>query len=147
MVDHVSSRRRSDIMRAVRSKNTKLELLVRRAVWNRGIRYRTNVKDLLGKPDMAIRKLQIVVFIDSCFWHGCSEHSQTPKSNITFWTNKIARNVERDKFVTSEYQRMGWRVIRVWEHDVIHNLDKIVDEIVDTIQACKSGVTVGDGCR
>jgi DNA mismatch endonuclease (patch repair protein) len=134
MADNVSPRRRSEIMRNVRSKNTSIEMLVRRELWRRGVRFRVNVTDLPGKPDIAIKKLKVVIFIDSCFWHGCPQHGRIPKSNVDFWRNKISRNVERDRSLDHQYQAQGWYVIRVWEHDVLNDLSCTVDGIISKIR-------------
>ena len=138
MADNVSRQRRREIMQAVRSQNTSLERMVRRELWRRGIRFRTNVKDLPGKPDIAIKKLKVVIFIDSCFWHGCPEHGRIPKSNITFWSTKIAHNMERDRQITDEYKAQGWQVIRVWEHDVVKHFSETIEKLIQKIRCIQS---------
>lgn len=100
MVDTFSKDERSKIMRTVKSKKTSLESSVTKELWKRGVRYRTNVLDLFGKPDIAIKKYKVVVFIDSCFFHGCPLHCRIPKSNEGYWIGKIQRNIERDLLVT-----------------------------------------------
>jgi DNA mismatch endonuclease (patch repair protein) len=75
-------------------------------------------KGLLGKPDFADRKRKIAVFIDGCFWHGCPRHGHYPKSNAQFWKNKILTNKKRDKRFNLKLKENGWRVIRVWEHEL-----------------------------
>ncbi|SHL13555.1 very short patch repair endonuclease [Alicyclobacillus tolerans] len=137
MTDNVSRRRRSEIMSAVRSNNTSLELRVRRELWRRGFQFRTNVKDLPGKPDIAIKKLKLVIFIDSCFWHGCPEHVRMPKSNVEYWTTKIEKNKTTDKTITEHYQAMGWHIVRIWEHDVKSNFENTMDKLVKVIRKLK----------
>lgn len=73
---------------------------------------------IFGNPDFANKKEKIVVFIDGCFWHKCPKHFIKPKSNVIFWTNKIVRNVQRDEKVTNKLKAEGWRVIRIWEHEL-----------------------------
>ncbi len=137
MADNVSSERRSATMKAVRSQNTSLELEIRRALWARGIRYRVNVRDLPGKPDIANKSLGLVIFVDSCFWHGCPEHGRIPKSHVDFWTAKISKNKQRDASITAQYQSMGWRIVRVWEHELESNLNKVVDSLVCIMRQCR----------
>ncbi|QRF22267.1 very short patch repair endonuclease [Alicyclobacillus sp. TC] len=137
MTDNVSKQRRSEIMKAVRSRNTSPEIRVRRELWKRGIRFRVNVKDLPGKPDIAVKKLKVAIFIDSCFWHGCVEHGRIPKSNVAFWTTKIDRNKERDRRVTEQYIANGWCVVRIWEHDLNEHFEDVIDHLVTTIQKAK----------
>jgi len=95
-MDKYDKATRSRMMRAVKSKSTRLEDKVAHELWKRGFRFRRNVKDLYGKPDIAIKKYKVVVFIDSCFWHGCKEHCRMPESNKEFWEKKIVQNMERD---------------------------------------------------
>ncbi|WP_081442661.1 MULTISPECIES: very short patch repair endonuclease [Alicyclobacillus] len=138
MTDNVSRQHRSEIMRAVRAKDTSLELMVRRAEWAKGVRFRVNAKDLPGKPYIAIKRVKLDIFIDSCFWDRCSKHGRIPKSNIEFWRNKIKRNMERDKKVLNQYQTMGWDVLHIWEHEIRDNLERVVDAIVGRIQTLRS---------
>ncbi|MGA7193765.1 MAG: DNA mismatch endonuclease Vsr [Anaerolineales bacterium] len=72
----------------------------------------------LGKPDFVFPKRKIALFVDGCFWHGCPKHSSAPKSNRRFWMKKLKANKERDKFVNRELRKSGWKVVRVWEHEL-----------------------------
>ncbi|MCY7858140.1 very short patch repair endonuclease [Bacillus haynesii] len=128
-MDKVNKEKRSATMRAVKSKGSKIELMVRKELWKRGLRFRVNTKTLFGKPDISIKKLKLVIFIDSCFWHGCPYHARMPKSNVDFWRNKIERNIERDKEVTNHYKKRGWSIIRVWEHSLKDDFKGTVDRI------------------
>ncbi|CDE59149.1 dNA mismatch endonuclease patch repair protein Vsr [Fusobacterium sp. CAG:439] len=119
-------------MRAIQSRGTKIEVLVCKALWNNGIRYRKNVKTLPGKPDIAIKKSKIVIFLDSCFWHKCPLHFKRPKSNLDYWDKKIARNVERDKEVNNFYIENSWHILRIWEHQ-LNNKEEIEHTIKDII--------------
>lgn len=116
-MDNLTKEQRKKNMSAIRSKETKIELLVSKALWKQGIRFRKNVCNMYGKPDIAIKKYKIVLFLDSCFWHKCPEHYKKPKSNNEYWDKKIARNVVRDEEVNKYYEKQGWYVLRVWEHD------------------------------
>jgi len=111
-------------MRKVQSKDTKLEIVFRRAFWNKGIKYRKNPKNYFGKPDLVLNRMRTVVFFDSCFWHGCKTHCRMPSTNKRYWLSKIGRNKKRDVEITKEYRNQGWQVIRIWEHerDVINNI-------------------------
>jgi len=121
-------------MASIGPKNTKLEDKVLKKLWSRGIRYRRNTKGLMGKPDIAIKKYKVVIFIDSCFWHGCEIHGRIPKSRVEFWTNKIKQNKQRDNEVTRYYIKNNWNILRIWEHEINQNLDQVVNEIVDFIE-------------
>ena len=108
---------RSRIMRSVRQKKTKPEMVVRRALHALGYRFRTNVRALPGSPDIAFTARKRAIFVHGCFWHrhpGCRLAS-TPKTRVTFWQEKFARNVERDARKVSELQSGGWEVLTVWE--------------------------------
>ncbi len=133
MPDTFSKNERSDIMRRVKGKNTKPELAVRSALHKRGLRYRLD-RRLPGKPDIVFVKSRVVVFLDSCFWHGCPRHLRMPKSNQEYWRAKIGRNVERDAEINAEYTRSEWKQLRFWEHDLNENFDLCVDQIEDTVR-------------
>ncbi|MFA6458448.1 MAG: very short patch repair endonuclease [Patescibacteria group bacterium] len=132
MVDIFSKTKRSDIMSKVRNKDSKIEVTLRKALWEKGFRYRKNSTKYFGKPDIVLPKYKTVVFMDSCFWHGCKKHSSVPSTRTEFWKKKIARNKERDKEVNRHYKKESWQVIRVWEHDLkksLSTLNKIIDRI------------------
>ncbi|MGG2482818.1 very short patch repair endonuclease [Brevibacillus borstelensis] len=130
MADRLSKEQRSKLMQAVKGKNTLLESKVTKELWHKGLRFRKNVKSLTGKPDVAIKKYKIVMFIDSCFWHGCPLHCKIPKSNVEYWTSKIQRNIQRDLEVNEYYKKIGWNVIRIWEHELKNDFQGTIDKIV-----------------
>lgn len=137
MADVHSSGVRSYNMSKIRSKNTKPELIVRKYLFSRGIRYRINDKALPGKPDIVMKKYKTVVFINGCFWHkhDC-KYFVWPKTREEFWKSKIERNVERDEEVYSTLKNAGWKVLIVWECELkkdIKNatLEKLYLSIVD----------------
>lgn len=137
-IDHsLVSEARSRNMAAIRARDTKIENQVARALWHRGVRCRRNARDLLGCPDLSIRTYRVVIFIDSCFWHGCPEHCKMPKNNAQFWAEKLASNRHRDAFVTDWYRSAGWHVMRVWEHDLTKDFDGVLDLIEAFILSAK----------
>lgn len=116
-MDHLTPQQRSKNMAAIRNKDTKPEMVVRRGLWSRGFRYRLNHKRLPGHPDLVLRKYKSCIFINGCFWHGhegCKYYT-IPKTNTEFWVKKIARNQERDLEVKHKLNAMGWNCITVWE--------------------------------
>jgi len=133
-MDVFTKEQRSKIMSSIRSKETKLEKMIRKELWSRGIRYRKNVTGLFGSPDIAIKKYKVAIFIDSCFWHGCPIHYRRPCSNTDFWDKKIRKNILRDNIVTDYYIQNGWIILRFWEHDVKKNSSRIADEIIKMIR-------------
>lgn len=109
----------SKIMRSVRSKNTKPEIVVRKMIRNLGFYYRLHAKELPGKPDIVLRKSKKVVFVNGCFWHGhgCGK-GRLPKSNVDFWSEKIERNCARDKTNLAELSKDGWQCLVVWQCEI-----------------------------
>ena len=111
---------RSRNMRAVRGKDTKPELAVRRAAHGLGLRFRLCRRDLPGKPDLVFAKWRTAIFVNGCFWHqhdGCPK-AAIPKSNVQFWEAKLAKNVSRDQRNHIELEKRGWRVVTIWECDI-----------------------------
>ena len=130
---HTPEQRRRN-MQHVRSKDTSIELKLRKALWHAGIRYRKNWKELPGKPDIAITKYKIAVFCDSGFWHGRDfEKKKKPATNAEFWDKKIKRNMERDQEVNRELNGLGWQVIRFWDTDINKDLDGCVMTVKERI--------------
>jgi DNA mismatch endonuclease (patch repair protein) len=121
-------------MRAVRSKDTKIERIVASYFGRERFRFRRNVGDLTGKPDFALKKYKVVIFIDSCFWHGCTYHCRMPGSNQAYWKAKIDRNKERDMEVNRFYANAGWTLFRFWEHDIKDGFDRNVRMIRQAIK-------------
>ncbi|MDP3899759.1 MAG: very short patch repair endonuclease [bacterium] len=117
-MDVFSKKKRSEIMSKIKSKDTKIEILFRKVLWKNGFRYRKNSSKYFGKPDLVLPKYKTVIFIDSCFWHNCPKHGYLPKSNLKYWRKKIERNKERDKEVNRHYKKSGWKIFRIWEHNV-----------------------------
>lgn len=137
MADDLSPEQRRKNMQAIRSKDTSIELRLRKALWEHGIRYRKNYKKLIGKPDIAITKYRIAVFCDSDYWHGYDweNRNQRIKSNREYWIPKIERNMARDQEVNEALERDGWTVLRFWEWQIKKQLDICVDEILAAVSA------------
>lgn len=133
MADVITREQRRKNIQAIKS-ISKLESIVSKALWKKGFRFRRNSKDLLGKPDISIKKYQIVIFIDSCFWHQCPFHANMPKTNTDYRRNKLGRNIKRDKEVNEHYISIDWNIKRVWEHEVKNDLDKVVEDLAAFIR-------------
>ena len=134
-MDDLTPEQRKKNMRAIRSKDTTIELALRKALWQRGIRYRKNYKGLIGKPDIVITKYRIAVFCDSDFWHGYDWENRKSriKSNQNYWIPKIERNMKRDQEVTLALVNQGWIVLRFWEHTIRKELEECVDDIQEAV--------------
>jgi DNA mismatch endonuclease (patch repair protein) len=130
-MDIWSKEKRSQVMSNIRSKNTKPELLVRSQLHIAGYRFRIHQKDLPGKPDIVLPKYKTVVFVHGCFWHlhsGCRDGT-VPKTRADYWKNKLLRNKERDKEHMRTLQKLGWRVLRLWECEVEKETDKVLEKL------------------
>lgn len=116
MTDIFTKRKRSEIMSLIRGKNTVPERIIRKALRAEGYAYRLQYGS--HKIDVAFPSKKVAVFVDGCFWHKCPVHFRMPKSNVAFWKRKILGNAKRDKKETRVLRQKGWRVIRVWEHEL-----------------------------
>ena len=127
-----TTKKRSKIMSKIRGKNTKPELLFRKALWKKGVRYRVDNKKLPGKPDVSIQKYKLAIFIDGEFWHGYNwdERKDNIKSNRGFWVPKIERNMQRDREVNRQLNNMGYTVFRFWEKEIKNELNKCINDIL-----------------
>ncbi|HEY0743535.1 MAG TPA: DNA mismatch endonuclease Vsr [Chryseosolibacter sp.] len=117
MADVFSKQKRSAIMASVKSSETKPEILVRKFLHSRGFRFRKNVKDLPGKPDVVMSRYNVVILIHGCFWHGhegCKGY-RLPKTRLNYWSEKIRGNIGRDKITKRKLIALGFKVITVWE--------------------------------
>ncbi|GHT39850.1 hypothetical protein AGMMS49965_07090 [Bacteroidia bacterium] len=124
-------------MSKIRSKNTKPELKLRKALFARGFRYRVNDTKLPGKPDIVLLKYKTVIFLHGCFWHkheGC-KYAYTPKTNTKFWVDKITSNAERDKVNFQKLTALGWNVLTVWECEIRHEYKYDLTPLIDRIEA------------
>lgn len=131
-----TTKQRSEIMSRIRSKETKPEIMFRKALWACGVRYRKNVKKLPGSPDVVMRKYKIAVFIDGEFWHGYKWHEKKKqvKTNAGFWIPKIERNIQRDQENTARLLAMGYTVYRFWQDEVRKELMGCILQILSDIE-------------
>lgn len=129
---------RKRCMSRVRNKNTDIELDFRKALWAAGLRYRLTTR-LPGKPDLVFTGVRIAIFVDGCYWHGCPEHGQIPKTNEAFWRNKIATNIARDVAVNEALAAEGWCVLRFWQHEIKRDLAGCVKRVEVALNARRKG--------
>lgn len=122
---------RSQIMQRVKSKDTTIEIMLRKELYKRGLRYQKNVKTIYGKPDIVFKGKKVVVFADSEFWHGkkLSEGKSIPKTHTEYWVKKITRNMQRDKEVNAQLKSEGWTVLRFWEKDIRKDVSACADVV------------------
>ena len=144
MADDLTKEQRRKNMQHIRSNDTKIEVLLRKALWNRGYRYRKNYRDLPGKPDIALTKYKIAIFCDGEFFHGKDWEVLRPRleksNNSEYWISKISKNRKRDDEVNKKLLFMGWTVIRFWGRDINNNTDECIKVIEETIFEVKSFV-------
>ena len=140
-MDNFTKEQRKKNMQNIRSTDTKSEILLRKALWQKGYRYRKNYDKLPGKPDIVLTKYKIAIFCDGEFFHGKDWASQKLKvlksNNSDYWISKIERNMERDRENEQALIVMGWTVIRFWSKDIIANTDECVRTIVELVQQQK----------
>jgi len=141
-LDDLTPEQRHKCMSHIRSNNTSIEIMLRKALWYEGIRYRKNVKTLPGKPDIAITKYKIAIFCDGELWHGKNweKRKNSIKTNRDYWLPKIERNIIRDNENEKKLENMGWVVLRFWGKEIRKNLVNCVNEIKEIIYEVKNGV-------
>ena len=137
MADNLTKEQRHKNMSHIKSKDTSIEVKLRKALWSRGYRYRKNYNELPGKPDIAITKYRIAIFCDSEFFHGKDWEVLNPRlqkgDNAEYWIPKIQRNRERDDEINKKLLFLGWTVIRFWGRDIMKKTDECVKVIEETI--------------
>lgn len=137
MADNLTIEQRRKNMQHIKSKDTKIEVALRKALWKKGLRYRKNYIDLPGKPDIVFTKYKVAVFCDSEFFHGKDWEVLKPRleksKNSDYWVKKISRNRERDEEVNKQLLFLGWTVIRFWGKDILKNTDECVRVIEETL--------------
>lgn len=134
MADVFTKEKRSEVMSRIRgrgNKDTELALMI--MFRRHGITGWRRNQPLFGKPDFVFPKSKLIVFVDGCFWHGCSRHATKPKSNRAFWRQKLEANKARDGRVTRTLRKMGWKVVRIWEHDLAKNPQRCVGKIANLL--------------
>lgn len=135
-MDNLSKEKRSLNMSHIKGTNTSIEIKVRKYLYHYGFRYRINYKELVGKPDIVLKKYKTVIFINGCFWHrhiNC-KYATVPKSNTEYWEKKFKKIQERDKIVCALLKEEGWKVIILWECEIKDDFYKIMEEVVQTIK-------------
>jgi len=129
----------SRIKQANRSEDTRQEIILRKALYKRGLRYRKNVQNLPGKPDIVFLGARVVIFCDGDFWHGRNWNTLKRKlvkgKNAQYWIGKIHSNLQRDRLTTKKLEDAGWQVIRIWEIDIFKNCEMIADNICNIVQS------------
>lgn len=138
-MDKLTPTQRKKNMQANKSTGTKPELLLAKALWSRGLRYRKNNKKVFGRPDFTFKKIKLAIFVDGEFWHGENwlERKKTLKTNRNFWIKKIERNIERDKEVNEKLTIQRWKILRFWSADIMKRLSHCVVEIENVITESK----------
>jgi DNA mismatch endonuclease (patch repair protein) len=130
LLDTISQSKRSYTMSRIRSKNTKPEMILRSALFREGFRFRLHSKLLPGKPDLVFAKFKTVVFVHGCFWHlheNCRD-GRLPKSKLEYWQPKLVKNIERDANNVEELTKLGWKVIIIWECELLKSFDSVIQK-------------------
>lgn len=142
MADVMTPEQRSRCMAAVKGKDTKPEMIVRKYLFSQGLRFRVQVRKLPGNPDIVLPKYKTVIFVNGCFWHGHEgcKYFRLPKSNVEFWKEKIERNIERDRESMRALLDLGWKVIRVWECELRNKANR-----EETLNKIYNSITSSDG--
>lgn len=136
-MDKLTPEQRKKCMQSNKSKGTKPELVLAKAMWALGLRYRKNSGSIFGKPDFSFKKYKVAVFVDGEFWHGkdWEQRKAEIKGNREFWIAKIERNIRRDMEVTGRLKAEGWTVLRFWSNDVVKNAGCHAEKVKEIIQA------------
>ena len=133
MGDNLTPEQRHRSMSRVRNKDTDLECLVRSSLHRAGLRFRKNVRDLPGSPDIVFRRAKIAVFVDGDFWHGYQFQDWQDRVAL-FWREKIAKNRDRDQKANKALESLGWKIIRVWQHDIESDVHAVVARIASDVK-------------
>ena len=138
----MTAEQRSRCMAAVKGKDTKPEMIVRKYLFSRGLRFRVQVRKLPGTPDIVLPKYKTAIFVNGCFWHGHEgcKYFRLPKSNVEFWKEKIERNIERDRESMQALFDLGWKVVRVWECELRNKANR-----EETLNKIYTSITSPDG--
>lgn len=116
-------------MTSIKGKNTAPELTIRKLLWKNGIRYRIHNRKILGTPDISNKKRKIAIFIDGCFWHGCSNCYKEPTTNVKYWRDKIEKNQLRREQVKINLSKEKWTILQFWEHEINKDPNAIIKHI------------------
>ncbi|HFC8540532.1 TPA: very short patch repair endonuclease [Neisseria lactamica] len=136
-MDRLTPEQRKKCMQSNKSKGTKPELVLAKAMWALGLRYRKNSGSIFGKPDFSFKKYKVAVFVDGEFWHGkdWEQRKAEIKGNREFWIAKIERNIRRDREVTGRLKAEGWTVLRFWSNDVVKNTTCCAEKVKEIVRA------------
>ena len=136
-MDRITPEQRHKNMKAVKNKDSKIELALRKALWDNGYRYRKNCSKVFGKPDIVFIGKKIAIFCDSEFWHGYkwAENKNKIHSHKDFWIKKIERNIQRDEEVNKLLEKNGWRVLRFWGKDILKDTKSCFEKIKATLES------------
>ncbi len=132
MADKLSREKRSWNMSRIRGKDTEIEIKVRKYLFSQGFRFRKNVADMPGKPDIILPKYKTVIFIHGCYWHrhtGC-KNCTTPNTNREFWLKKFEKNIQNDSKHQQELEAAGWKVLILWECEIENDFERLMDNLV-----------------
>lgn len=141
LMDKITKEQRRKNMKAIKGKNTKEEVRLAKALWNRGYRYRKHDKTIFGTPDLSFKKYRIAIFVDGEFFHGKDwQTKKRPETNVEFWEKKIERNISRDKEVNEYLFIKGWTVLRFWSNDVKKKLFTTVRKIENEIYEARKKI-------
>lgn len=143
MADRLMPEQRRKNMQHIRNKDSEIEIILRKELWRRGLRYRKNVRSITGCLDIVFKGMKIAVFCDSEFWHGYDWENRKSdiKSNRDFWINKIERNIMRDKEVNRILESDGWIVLRFWGEEIKKNLSECADTIEKSVKERRKCLT------
>jgi DNA mismatch endonuclease (patch repair protein) len=133
-MDVFTKKKRSEIMSKIRSKNTKIENVIFRELHRQGIYFQKHYRKVAGRPDVAMPRKKIAIFIDGDFWHGYRFLKIKKRLPRKYWRRKIESNIERDKKNRSILKEQGWKILRIWEHDIVKNKEKILKKIINFLK-------------
>ncbi|WP_349292535.1 very short patch repair endonuclease [Pseudomonas sp. MWU13-2517] len=122
---------RSTNMANIRGRDTAPEMLLRKALWHRGFRFRVNFRVAGVRPDIVFTSRKLAVFVDGCFWHGCPHHYVMPRTRPEFWSEKLGSNTRRDRKQTAALIESGWSVVRFWEHEIESDLMQVATDVAN----------------
>lgn len=142
-MDVLTKEQRRKNMQAIKNRGTRIEIVLAKALWSKGLRYRKNDKSVFGKPDLTFKRHKIAIFCDSEYFHGYNweENKKRIKTNTDFWVKKIESNICRDKIVNEKLTDNGWIVLRFWGNDIKKTLPECVERIISCIEVRKNNNT------
>lgn len=122
-------------MGRVRHFDTPIEVTLRRAVWAQGVRFRTHLKGIPGRPDFGLKTRKVAVFVDGCFWHGCPKCKNLPTTHQEFWREKVAYNQARRRHVRLALEKAGWQIVEVWGHEIERDIERVADRVCKALRS------------